>query len=299
MASYEILNRYSHIIEKVRGKRLPSFKDIQTHMASYDIAVSKRTIDRDIQAIRNEFGIDISYDRTRNGYFIDEESSLNNESFFRLLEIMTTADLIAESIREGKEIISCIEFDSRGCLHGLQHIRPLLAAIRKRRLVKFEHENYHSGKTWKFTVSPCFLKEYQNRFYLVGRVKGVSELWSFGLDRIKDLTVTDKACDAITGDERKVFSQTIGLTYSAGAPEDVVLSFDPIQGKYIKSLPWHRSQKILEDNEKELLIKLRVVPNFELSQKILMLGDTVKVLAPLWFAKDIKDYLEAALNRYK
>ena len=72
-----------------------------------------------------------------------------------------------------------------------------------------------------------------------------------------------------------------------------------MQGKYIKTLPLHKSQKVLVDNEKECRIALRVVPNYELTQEILMHGDTVRVLEPAWLAEKIQQILKRTLEKYR
>ncbi|MGM0649710.1 MAG: WYL domain-containing protein [Bacteroidota bacterium] len=64
-----------------------------------------------------------------------------------------------------------------------------------------------------------------------------------------------------------------------------MLAYTPTQGKYIKTLPMHNSQKVLIDNDNECRISINVGPNFELNQQILKHGDTVKVLEPQWLAK--------------
>ena len=96
----------------------------------------------------------------------------------------------------------------------------------------------------------------------------------------------------------KLFENIIGLTYSDDEPEEVILSFTPLQGKYIKALPLHKSQEIIKETEKEVLVKLTVIPNFELEQKILMMGDSVKVIEPSWFVDEIKLSIKKTLDQY-
>jgi len=79
----------------------------------------------------------------------------------------------------------------------------------------------------------------------------------------------------------------------------VVLSFTQHQGNYVKTLPLHHSQEIIEDSETELRVRLRIIPNYEFKQKILMLGETVKVLEPTWFADEVKNSLKATLKKYE
>jgi len=87
--------------------------------------------------------------------------------------------------------------------------------------------------------------------------------------------------------------------FSQNTVQDVVLSFTHTQGKYIKTLPLHKSQKVLIDNEKECRIALRVIPNYELTQEILMHGDSVKVMEPAWLAEKIQQILKRALEKYR
>jgi predicted DNA-binding transcriptional regulator YafY len=81
-------------------------------------------------------------------------------------------------------------------------------------------------------------------------------------------------------------------------PQEIVLSFDSFQGKYIKSLPLHETQKILVDNADELRISLNIYPTHDFKMEILSLGENVKVLEQKRFAKEIKDSYRSALEQY-
>jgi predicted DNA-binding transcriptional regulator YafY len=144
------------------------------------------------------------------------------------------------------------------------------------------------------------LKEYQNRWYVVGIIGDSEDFRTFGIDRIEGLKIipeTFKVNPKLNPAE--MFERTIGLVYSIGTPQKVVLSFTPTQGRYIKTLPLHASQEILVDNEKECRISLYVIPNYELNQEILKHGNAVKVIEPKWLADEIKGILKDALNNYK
>jgi hypothetical protein len=81
-------------------------------------------------------------------------------------------------------------------------------------------------------------------------------------------------------------------------PQKVVLSFEPFQGKYIKSLPLHETQKILIDNEKELRISLNIYLTHDFKMEVLSYGETVKALEPKSFVKEVKESYRAALGKY-
>ena len=81
-------------------------------------------------------------------------------------------------------------------------------------------------------------------------------------------------------------------------PEEIILSFTNIQGKYIKTLPLHSSQEILIDNKKEFRIKLNLVITNDFIIELLSMGENIKVIKPEKLKKRIKNIYSKALNNY-
>ena len=128
----------------------------------------------------------------------------------------------------------------------------------------------------------------------------MNEFRTFGVDRISELKILEETFNpGGKSDPTELFENIIGLTYNLEKLEEVILSFTTLQGKYIKTLPLHRSQEIITDNNEEFRIRLRIIPNYEFKQKILMHADTVKVIKPKWLVDEIKESLRESLNNYK
>ncbi len=300
MSKHGTIRRYTLEIELVKKGHYPSFEEIKDYLFEHGFEISRRTIQRDIEQIRVEFGIELMYERDKNGYFIDYENSLNIGAFFRFLEIVNTAELLTESLQESKDALKHISFDSEGGLKGTENLKPLLTAIKDHRKITFIHFNFHTENFRKYTLKPYLLKEYQNRWYVVGMISGLNEFRTFGVDRIENLEIkpeTFKPNKKLNPTD--IFSQTIGLVYSDNKAQTIILSFTPTQGKYIKTLPLHSSQKILIDDENECRISLSVVPNYELTQQILKHGETVKVIEPQGLVEVIKENLKRTLEKYE
>jgi len=293
------LKRYYLIIEKVRTSHYPTFNKIKEYLFDKGFEESERTIQRDFEKIRNEFGIELTYDSQQQGYFIDWDLSLNPDAFLRFLEIVNTATLLIDSFKESKETLNFISFEAHGQLQGIENLKELLFAVKNYRKVLFTHENFDSGTMKSYAIKPYLLKEYQNRWYIVGLVDGMTETRTFGIDRITNLKIENKTFSKPEINTQELFENTIGLTYSINELQEIILSFTTHQGKYIKSLPLHHSQVILVDNKDELRISLRIIPNLEFRQKILMLGRTVKVIKPQWLIDEITKSLSATLKNYK
>lgn len=296
MSQRGTIKRYTAIIEKVGNKQFPSAQLILEYLEDLGFSISKRTLERDFDAIRNEFGVEITYDTSRRGYYIDEANSIELSAFLRFLEIVNTADLLTESLADSKHTLDYIHFDQGGGFRGIEHLRPLLQAIREQREIKFKHFSYQREKWHHFSVHPYLLKEYQNRWYVVGWVKGIKDYLTFGLDRIKDLTILPSTFERDANvDLPARFDATIGVIYGNGKRERIVLWFNAEQKHYVKSLPLHPTQKIVTENDEGLTIELYVVPNYELVQHILMHHAFVKVIEPVWLAEEVmKKHLQAS-----
>ena len=317
MSTQGTIKRYYLELEFINKRPYPTLKEIKNYLEKNDFDISSRTVQRDIEAIRWEFGIKIIYDTERRGYCIDKENILDVERFLRFLEPAYTAELFKDSLKDVKDTIRYISFEATGALKGVKYLKPLLRAIKEHRKVKLLHKKFQTEKYRKVVLKPYLLREYRNRWYVVGKIGDVHKYWHYGLDRIQDLEVLTGTFEP-DPDFRpaEIYDHIIGVSYHSGRkPEKVVLEFTENQGEYVKTLPLHPSQEILKDyknsnpsfeavetvtGEKEgLYIALYVIPNYELEEQILQHGEKVKVLEPQWLADRIKQRLKEALGRYE
>lgn len=300
MSQQGTIKRYILEIEKANSGQFPSFREIKDHLYEHGFEISNRTLQRDIEQIRNEFDLELRYNTSRRGYDIDYSNSVNVEAFFRFLEIVNTASLLSETLADSKNSLENISFGSFGGMSGTENLKPILTAIKEKRKIAFEHFNFHKNKKRKYNLKPYLIREYQNRWYVVGVVSGFEDLRTFGIDRIENLEVkTETFQPDKTINPKELFDSIIGVVYSLGKKQEVILSFTPTQGKYVKTLPLHQSQQILVDNDHELRISLNIIPNFEFMQQILLHGDTVKVIEPEWLVEEVKERLNRALQQYR
>lgn len=299
MSQYKTIRRYALLIEII-DKYRPSFEKIMDCFRRHGFNVSNRTIQRDIQYIRTHFGIDIIFHTDPPGYYIDRQNSPDLANFLRFIELAKTAAIIVENIQESKKNISYMDFESDGSLRGYEMLEPLLHAIKNHRVIGFAYEKYKTSEHKAYVLQPLLLKEFQNRWYLVGVRDDIQMLRVFGVDRISELEIHNRTFKPKPGfNPLDMFRHTIGINTTENKPEFIELSFSSVQGKYVKALPWHYSQKVTVDNANELRVELFVNPNLELKQRIMATGAEVKVLKPQWLVEDIKKHLKASLNRYE
>ena len=105
---------------------------------------------------------------------------------------------------------------------------------------------------------PLAQKEFKNRWYILTKDLNDNVLKTFGLDRLTVLDITRNQFKTPENfDIECQFRYCFGIISPTGEEsQEVILSFDPVQGKYRKSLPLRESQKIIVDNDNELQVKL-------------------------------------------
>lgn len=300
MSTQGTIKRYTLIIEKTGRKNYPTFQEIKNFLHAHDFEISPRTLQRDIEAIRSEFGIEIAYNRKLKGYFIDEEKSLNYDSFVKFLEIVGTAQILSESVQEGNDILQFISFESESKLQGIEQLRMIIDATKTKRIIEFSHENFDTQMVTQIKLFPYHIKEYQHRWYIYGCIADTDVYRTFAIDRITQLKILtktfkiDKKVDA-----RAKFSEVVGLTYSEAELQEVIIKVESKQYKYLKSLPLHHSQELVSETNGEVILKYWLRPNYELTQRLLMLGSTVRVMKPASLVKEVKGILKETIANYK
>ncbi|WP_099365429.1 helix-turn-helix transcriptional regulator [Sphingobacterium sp. 1.A.4] len=287
MSKRESIARYSLIIKKLR-KHPASFSDIEEYLAleseiqAYNFNISKRTFLRDREDIRSLYNIEILYDFSKKVYFIDFDDQ--PEVSERILEAFE----IFNALNVADRLSNYIHFEKRKP-HGTEHLNGILHAIKNHFQIKFVYRKYWDDELTERTVEPLALKEFKNRWYVLSKDFDDNTIKSFALDRLADLEISKRKFNFPKDfDVIEHYKYCFGIISPNGhLPEDVILSFNAFQGKYIKSLPLHDSQEILLDNQDELRIRLRLFITHDFFMELLSFGQNLKVLSPQTLIDDL------------
>lgn len=299
MSKRESIARYNLIIKKLR-KRPATFAEIEEYLAleseiqAYNFNVSKRTFQRDRDDIRSLYNIDILFDFSKKVYYIDfDEQPEANE---RILEAFDTFNALNLTDRLSKHI----HFEKRKP-QGTENLYGVLHAIKNHTQIKFVYQKYWEDKFTERLVEPYALKEFKNRWYVLSKDLGNNKIKSFALDRLTDLEILNKKFNFPEDfDVNEHYRYCFGIISPNGhQPQDVVLSFNAFQGKYIKSLPLHDSQQILIDNEDELRIQLKLFITHDFFMELLSFGENLKVLKPQSLIDDLKSTVRNIQSIYE
>lgn len=290
------LKRYLLILERLETS--PSLDNLLRRLHDHGHEVSARTLQRDLDDLRNEFGVAVTYDRDANTYAIAEGMSDDIPSLMQLLSRAQLLELVQDDGQGVHDLHRFVQFEGLGQLQGIQYLAPLMRAARNSREVRMQYQKFGAAPAKAYRLHPHLLKEFRGRWYVLGLVAGQQQPMAFGLDRIQTVTTTNKRFkrrDALITD---LYCNAIGVDTSPGNAERILLRFKPAQAPYIKALPLHASQQTLEENAHGITISLFVMPNYELHQILLGLGNTVRVLEPKYLAKEIQRAHREAAKQY-
>jgi len=298
MSKREAILRYGLIIKKLR-KHSATFKEISDFLAfeselhSYNFNISKRTFHRDLDDIRVIYNIDIQYDTSQKVYFIDYEEK--GDANQRLIEAFDTLNAFSFLDNYSKYI----SFEKRNS-QGTENLHGLLHTIKNSLNIKFIYKKYWENEQSLRKCEPLALKEFKNRWYLIAKDIKDDIIKSFALDRIHNIEITNKHFTPPRNfDVNEYYKYTFGIIGSHGKkPEEIILSFNLIQGKYIKSLPLHETQKIITDTEEKLDISLKLVITYDFIMEILSFGENVKVIKPANLINEMKNIYINCLKQY-
>jgi predicted DNA-binding transcriptional regulator YafY len=300
MAQIHCLLRNILIVNKIKNDPYIGLSELTDYIAQAiafrginDVGVSKRTIIRDIQSIMTDFGIDIQYDRAHKGYFIEPSKCPDIDDFLDSFDVFT-----ALNMNEG---IPDFVFAEKHRPKGTQHLFPLINAIKDTERVRFSYEKYQGEEISERYLEPYALKEFRGRWYLIGRTAGIQDIKNYGLDRISNLVITGEPFRKDTSiDITEKFNDSFGIYSGEVYPvEDVILSFNVEDGRYLKSLPLHHSQIIIKDTDEEFVIKLRLKITSDFIMEIISRSWSLKIIEPVTLREKVCKIYQDALKRNK
>ncbi len=178
---------------------------------------------------------------------------------------------------------SVIDFEKNELLTGLQWLDILHKAIIAQTTLQLTYQSFKARNAADIIFYPYLLKEYRNRWFILGMSRKRKEILTFALDRIQNiLSLPDEPYRLHKNfDPQTYFSDIIGVTRNAGdSPTHITFFVSYFHAPYIKTKPIHPSQKIVEETKAGTIFSIDVIPNFELERELIGFGEGLKVLSP-------------------
>lgn len=303
MSKRGYISRYLLVLKRLKEKPYSTYEDLKYYLDNHfdnlqlqedglQLGFSKRTLQRDIKEIRDIFGIDIEYSKSQKGYFISYNENIN---FQRMVEALD----IFNSLKLAQDVSPFVYIEKRRP-QGTDNLYGLLHAIKNRLVVGFVYQKFWEDEMSHRKVEPYALKEFRNRWYLMAKDSKDGKIKSFALDRLSALEITNQHYEYPQNyDVEQTYRYSFGIIGpNNNESHNIVLSFTPFQGKYIKTLPLHHTQQVLVDDEDEVRIQLKLCISHDLLMELLSFGNDMKVLEPAELVDQVRSAHEEAFKQY-
>jgi len=293
------------------------------YVNGFDSFIKKRQLFDDIKFMESESGWSIPLKRFKEGRrtfyrYSDINFSIKNQKITdNEIDVINSALIVLTRFRglpqfdwinelstklkshfEFNDAPEIISFDHNEFLEGLDLLPTLYQSIINKTVLLIEYRAFHMANSVKYVIHPYYLKQYNKRWFLLGLNSDDNLIYTIPFDRIKNIDILkEDYIENTTINFTEYFEDIIGVSRKPNDnPIKIRLLFNSETAPYILTKPLHGSQKKLEVNENGLTIQIEVIPNFELRQLILSYGNSVKILTPASYKKEI---YETKKNKYE
>jgi predicted DNA-binding transcriptional regulator YafY len=290
--------------------------------------ISRRTVQADIQVMRSEkLGYNAPIEVYDNKYYrySDPDYSITKspltgqdlkvmsgavemlrqfkgfQHFTEMSDIVSRLEDMVTSARQNTAAL--IDFERNENLKGLEFLNDIYLAIVDKQPLSLKYRSFRAHSASKLIFYPYLLKEYRNRWFVFGVKKDNVKLYNLALDRIISIEKAENEpyLENMIFDPASFFDDCIGVTKQLNSkPETVRFWADARETPYIRTKPFHKSQRIIDENpDGSAVFEMEVVLNFELQRDLLAYSDGLQVIAPQCLADEMKRRLEKAARLYQ
>lgn len=140
----------------------------------------------------------------------------------------------------------------------------------------FDEESHY------YVYSPYYLKEYNNRWYIIAYCHDKKMINNLGLDRIISISRSFESYDESHYiDHSTLYNDIIGVSREDKIKENIYIKVSALSARYLDTKPLHHSQKKGKTQvDGSVLFSFKVIPNYEFYYKILAFGPNMEIIEP-------------------
>ena len=203
---------------------------------------------------------------------------------------------LEDKITVKTSVDSILAYEENTGYSGIDWLKDCFDAIVNKQPVRIDYRNFED-KEFQWTIHPYYIKQYNNRWFLIGFNPEFDNLSHIPLDRIDEIEpIHIDYIPNTTTDFEKYFDNVIGVTVTDAPVQDIKLHFSQKRLQYVLTKPIHKSQKCYDPDNG--IISLQLIPNRELESLILSFGPDVEVLEPLSLRNQIQERVKESFSHY-
>jgi predicted DNA-binding transcriptional regulator YafY len=288
---------------------------------------SKRTIQQDLKYLKEEKGAPIAKKKSgtttyffyENPHYSIQQLPVDEEEITLLKQSINILRQVSDFhlVQEVDDIISrlenkmnlpaqdqqtIIQFEDHHISSGATHIDTFLEAIRSRLCLRVTYQSFRENEPRTFVFHPYLLKEFRNRWFVLGRMDDAAHYSTLALDRIRK--VNNSSCPYRTNDlfnPNTFFENVIGVSVPEGATvEPIDIRVKASLMPYVQTKPIHPSQQLIKTYVSgEGLIRITIIVNYELKSVLLSYGSDIDIIQPATLRQQLHEIYHQAFRQYE
>jgi proteasome accessory factor B len=306
------LDRMLRIFEAIKVGDYPN----RVRLAE-DIEVTTKTIQRDIDFMRDRFRLPIEFNPARQGYWFSkpvEKFPMAELGEAELISIFVAQKALAQyqgtafeaplrsafeklsASMNGQLTISWSDLDSAISFKPIEsspvnpeHFQAAAEAVRRKRILDFRYHKLDAKKPETRKIEPHHLTCVGGKWYVIGWDLDRRSWRNFVLGRMTEAKVS-----ALGFESKRPFKineylkNSLGIFTGKGSFH-VRIKFDAWSARLIRERSWHPSQTTQERTDGELEMSLTLSSLAEIEPWILSWGTHAKVLGPKELIRKLRD----------
>ncbi|MDE6175301.1 MAG: WYL domain-containing protein [Duncaniella sp.] len=296
------LQKYTWLIDTIRRAGKISLKDLSDKWerdkdrSDYK-PLCRATFNRWREAIYDQFSIRIDC-QTGGGYlyYIANPEDIDEDKLKKwMLDSFAVGNIIGENLSlKGRILVDEIP-------SGRDHLTTILEAMKENRTVNITYRPFKKSHGYTFPIEPYCVKLFENRWYVLAHNVDYDDIRLYGLDRVESAETTNETYKLPKDfDAAEYFSKAYGIVVGYDVkPERIVIRANEDHKHYLKSLPLHHSQRMIEDCGEYADFELYLSPTYDFVMKLLQVGSMIEVIRPASLRKTMKGWISDMYELYK
>ena len=216
---------------------------------------------------------------------------------------------IGLGLEDRRQIIS---FSNNRFLTNSNLLGTLFDNISNEVVIKLSYHTFSDETIRSIDFHPYLLKQYNDRWFLLGAADSDQKMLTFALDRIDKVEpLPEKKYIECPEDIYERFDDIVGVTlYEDRKVEHIIFWVSDYSKDYIITKPIHESQKSLRNNAIDTLLKkypnigsggifsIDCIPNYELIRELCSFGKELIVLEPSSIKDEIFKRISLMVEEY-
>lgn len=316
--------RFYKIDQLLKARKIVSFAMLQD-----SLGVSRATLKRDLEYMRDRLHAPIEYDRDANGYRFGKPRSgpryelpglwFNAAEIHALLSTLQLLESLQPGLLDG-QVTPLVErlraILGRGD-HSWQEVQKrihvfqpgrreskagqfstIAAAVLKRSRLWIRHYNRYEDRETKREISPQQLIYYRENWYVDAYCHMREGLRSFAVDAIRDAVLRDTRAKEVSKTELdKHMARGYGI-FAGPNVQWATLKFTARAERWVSAQMWHPDQRSRIEKDGSYVLEVPYSDDRELVMDILKYGADVEVLKPAALRKRVGEALRKAAKWY-